>query len=187
MKTQELKSRNIYLLDNNGKESNVEVTFTGMCGNSYRFFWIENGLEQYFQCNAEFVEKHISEIKKVTIVNWEIAHENTELSGYMETSGVEDVLEWFEGDPDQLRIDGETVLFIDIPVSKHHTVVVYLDGSYSIDEALIEQKLQAFYSADYTNYFKPLDCLGSIMKAMTDGICYRGGQGYTYSLFSFAN
>lgn len=25
MKTQELKSRNIYLLDNNGKESNVEV------------------------------------------------------------------------------------------------------------------------------------------------------------------
>lgn len=67
MKTQELKSRNIYLLDNNGKESNVEVTFTGMCGNSYRFFWIENGLEQYFQCDAQFVEKHISEMPTPSI------------------------------------------------------------------------------------------------------------------------
>lgn len=60
MKTTELVKRNIYLLDNNGKENNVEVTFVGMCGNAYRLFWIENGLEVYFQCDAEFVEKHIS-------------------------------------------------------------------------------------------------------------------------------
>lgn len=187
MKAQDLKERNIYLLDNNGKESNVEITFTGMCGNSYRFFWIENGLEQYFQCDTDFVEKHISENKKVTIVNWEIAHENAELADYMEASGVEDILDWFQGDPDQLRINGETVLFIDIPVSKTHTIVVYLDGSYCVDEKEIVKHLTDFYSDDYKSYFNPLECLSSIMRSMTDGICYRGGKGYTYSLYSFAN
>lgn len=187
MQAIELVKRNTYLLDNNGKESNVEITFTGMCGNSYRFFWIENGLEQYFQCDTEFVEKHISENKKVSILNWEIAHENTELSDYMEASGVEDILDWFQGDPDQLRIKGETVLFVDIPVSKTHTIVVYLDGSYSVDEKLIEQKLTEFYSDNYKAYFNLLECLSNTMTSMTDGICYRGGEGYTYSLYSFAN
>ncbi len=187
MKATNLVTRNIYVLDNNGKENNVEITFVGMCGSSYRFFWIENGLEQSFQCDTDFVEKHISENKKVTIINWEIAHENTELSDYMEASGVEDILEWFEGDPDQLRIGGETVLFIDIPVSKTHTVVVYLDGSYSVDENEIVKRLTDFYSDDYKSLFNPLECLSSIMKSMIDGICYRGGKGYSYSLYSFAN
>lgn len=124
---------------------------------------------------------------KATIINWEIAHENAELSDYMEASGVDDILQWFEGDPDELRINGETVLFIDIPVSKTHTVVVYLDGSYSVDENEIVKHLTDFYSDDFKFYFNALECLSSIMKAMTDGICYRGGKGYTYSLYSFAN
>lgn len=74
MKATELKSRNNYLLDNNGKENNVEVTFTGMCGNSYRFFWIENGLEVYFQCDAAFVEKSISEMPTPSIYDPYIEH-----------------------------------------------------------------------------------------------------------------
>lgn len=74
MKTTELKSRNIYMLDNNGKEKNVEVTFTGMCGDSYRFFWLENGLEVYFQSDAEFIEKHISEMPKASIYDPYIEH-----------------------------------------------------------------------------------------------------------------
>jgi hypothetical protein len=122
-----------------------------------------------------------------TIINWEIAHENTELADYMEASGVDDILQWFEGDPDQLRIGGETVLFIDIPVSKYHTIVVYLDGSYSVDESEIVKRLTDFYSDDFKDRFNALECLSSIMKAMTDGICYRGGKGYVYSLYSFAN
>lgn len=74
MKTQDLVTRNIYLLDNNGKEKNVEVTFVGMCGNSYRFFWIENGLEIYFQCDAEFVEKSISKMSALSIYDPYIQH-----------------------------------------------------------------------------------------------------------------
>lgn len=124
---------------------------------------------------------------KTTIINWEIAHENTELADYMEASGIEDILEFFEGDPDQLRIGSETVLFIYILVSKTHTVVVYLDGSYSVDENEIIRRLTDFYSDDFKFHFNALECLSSIMKAMTDGICYRGGKGYTYSLYSFAN
>lgn len=79
MKTTDLKNRNNYLMNDNGQMVNVEVTYTGMCGNSYRFFYLENGIEVGFQCNASFVEKCICEMptlkvrdtKKYTRINYE--------------------------------------------------------------------------------------------------------------------
>lgn len=62
MKTTDLKNRNNYLMNDNGQMVNVEVTYTCMCGNSYRFFYIENGIEVGFQCDASFVEKCICEM-----------------------------------------------------------------------------------------------------------------------------
>lgn len=180
MKAIELKERSNYFIKE-GNESK-QVTFVGMCGNSYRFFWMENGLEVYFQCDVDFIEKHI-QAKQTVFVNWEIAHENTDLSDYMEASGVEDILQWFEGDPDQLRINGETVSFIDIPASPNIEVVVYLDGSYSVDENEIVKRLTEFYSGKCVS----IESTSDNMKSMQNGICYRGGKGYTYSLYQFPN
>ncbi len=131
---------------------------------------------------------------KTTIINWENAHENDLVRETMEICEIDDVLAWFEGDPDELRINGETVLFIDIQNPEHtRQTVIFLDGSYQVDETEIIKRLTEFYSVDengadsFDLYYNGIESTNENMENLKNGIAYRGGEGYTYSLYSFAN
>lgn len=187
MKASELVKGNTYLLTDKYflkvQEQYIKVTFIEcLSDGTLRFSVVRDGQEYTFSCGSVFVEKSIIE-KETVFISWEIAHENVELSDYMDASGVEDILQWFEGDPDQLRIDGETVSFIDIPVSPNVEVVVYVDGSYTIDEKEIVNRLTQFYA----NECPSIESTSENMKNMQNGICYRGSKGYAYSLYQFPN
>lgn len=131
-------------------------------------------------------------IMKTTIINWESAHENDLVLDTLAACETDDVLTWFEGDPDELRIQGETVLFIDIENPEHtQRTVIYLDGSYQVDEKEIVKRLTEFYSVDedgadtFDLYYDRIESTNENMKNLTNGIAYRGGSGYTYSLYTF--
>ena len=131
---------------------------------------------------------------KTAIINWENAHENDLVRETMEICEIDDVLIWFEGDPDELRINGETVLFIDIQNPEHtHQTVIYLDGSYQVCEAEIVKRLSEFYSKDvcgadaFDLFYNSIESTNENMKNLKNGIAYRGGKGYTYSLYTFKN
>lgn len=131
---------------------------------------------------------------KTTIINWEIAHENDLVRETMKICEIDDVLAWFEGDPDELRIDGHTVLFIDIqnPENTEQTII-YLDGSYEVNEDEIIKRLTEFYSVDengadsFELYYNRIESTNENMRNLKNGIAYRGGKGYTYSLYTFIN
>lgn len=107
---------------------------------------------------------------KTAIINWENAYENDLARETMEICEIDDVLAWFEGDPDQLRINGKTVLFIDIQNPEHTRQTVIYNGVDSFDL-----------------YYNRIESTNENMKNLKNGIAYRGGKGYTYSLYTFKN
>lgn len=133
---------------------------------------------------------------KTAIINWENAYENDLVRETLEACEIDDMLAWlFEGDPDELRINGETVLFINIQNPEHtRQTVIYLDGSYTVAECEIVKRLMRFYSADATGnnnlfdlYYNRIESTNENMKNLKNGIAYRGGKGYTYSLYEYKN
>jgi hypothetical protein len=132
---------------------------------------------------------------KTTIINWENAHENDLVRATMDAFEIDDVLALFEGDPDELRINGETVLFIEIQNPEHtRQTVIYLDSDYCVPECDIVKWLMRFYSKGvisrtsiFDRYIKRIESTNENMKNLKNGIAYRGGKGYTYSLYTFKN
>lgn len=129
---------------------------------------------------------------KTTIVNWENAYENDLVYDTLQACETDDVLSFFEGDPDQLRINGETVLFIDIKNLEHtKQTVIYLDPSYTVDETEIIKRLSEFYATDengandFMAYYDRIESTNENMKNLSNGIACRGGKGYTYTLYTF--
>ncbi|NDV64001.1 hypothetical protein D0T60_01890 [Bacteroides sp. 224] len=112
----------------------------------------------------------------------------------MEMCEIDDVLAWFEGDPDELRIDGHTVLFIDIQnLENTKQTIIYLDGSYEVNEDEIIKRLTEFYSVDengadsFELHYNRIESTNENMRNLKNGIAYRGGKGYVYSLYTFIN
>lgn len=121
---------------------------------------------------------------KTVFISWENAYENDLVRDTMEVCETDDILTFFEGDPDLLRIDGETVLFMDIKNYENtDRTVIYLDGSYSVDESEIVKRLTEFYN----NECNRIESTQANMDNMQNGIAYRGGKGYTYALYKFKN
>lgn len=114
-------------------------------------------------------------MKKI-IVNWEIAHENDLVREEMDLCGTDNILDFFEGDPDILKIDGKNILFTEIA-----GVIVYIDPEFFFDEKMIENKLSSFFNGEA----KPIEGISGNMDTMQNGICFRGGSGYVYSLLIF--
>jgi hypothetical protein len=127
---------------------------------------------------------------ETAIINWEDAYENELARETMEACETDDVLDFFEGDPDQLRIDGETVLFIDIQnFEKTKQTVIYLNCDYLVNESEIVKRLTAFYSVDhiFDKHYIGIESTMENMKNLKNGTAYRGGMGYTYALYIYKN
>ena len=121
---------------------------------------------------------------KTVFISWENAYENDLVRDTIEACETDDVLSFFEGDPDLLRIKGVTVLFTDIKNYENtDRTVIYLDASYSVDESEIVKRLTEFYNDECVS----IESTHANMVNMQNGIAYRGGKGYTYALYEFKN
>lgn len=127
---------------------------------------------------------------KTTIINFENALENESVYAFLcemfNTSDIDvlsdSMFQLFEGDPDMLKLNGETVLFTDIKY-RGEQFVIYLDGSYIVDNEEIERMLSVFYTDEYQLSF---DSIEGGWDAFHDGmIAYRGGAGYSYSIWKY--
>jgi len=127
---------------------------------------------------------------KTTIINFEYALENAGVYDFLcemfNTSDVDvlsdSIFQLFEGDPDMLKISGETVLFTDFTYNGEQ-FVLYLDGSYIGDNEEIERMLSIFYTDEYQLSFDSIEGGWGVFR---DGmIAYRGGSGYYYSIWKY--
>ena len=115
------------------------------------------------------------------ILNWETATENCDVSDFLNNQlKTDDILTLFEGDPDILHLQGEKVLFVDF-IHNQTRFVIYLDGSYKVNESDIIEYLKRFYSDDLESNFEHFE---TDWDGFTDDmIAYRGGKGYFYTIW----
>lgn len=114
---------------------------------------------------------------KVVVLNWEIAEENEAVRELMQAMEITDILDLFEGDPDMINISGEKVLFTSIA---NDSVVIYIDPSYTADNAEIETILFDFFSSENV---EPIENNWDNFHGTNRSIAYRGGSGYCYSIY----
>lgn len=120
---------------------------------------------------------------KTEFVNWEIAHENDFVREAMEICNTENILDFFETDTEILYVDGTPVLFVEFE-NEERRVIVFLDGSYNVDENEIIKRLEQFYNESES--FSSIDSTRENMDNLKNGVAYRGGKGYIYSLSEYA-
>lgn len=116
-------------------------------------------------------------MKTIEIISWENVNENQHIVDLMEDFDVEDILSFFESDPDILTINGNNILFIDfLDKSTNTYIVVYVDASYKVEENKITDALLDFYNDKFYHCDSIEDKKTSIQ--------YRGGKGYFYRFFT---
>lgn len=118
----------------------------------------------------------------VVVLNHDSARDYPELSFYFEELGIEPSELFSNIDPDRAYVGGILILFSDIQIG--NTTYVIFDSSSEEDAPQkLEKMLYRFFAFPLKNHFEPLpsswDNLGN------DCIAYRGGQGYTYSLYKY--
>lgn len=137
---------------------------------------------------------------KTTIISYERAVENDLAREVLEGMGVDfdsdDTEEngpfiVFDGDPDQLRIEGETVQFTDLEDKDKGVRTVLYSNHAGCDEDIVVKMLQEFYEEDedgratLRKYYEDLESTNENMRNLETGIAYRGGAGYIFALHTY--
>jgi len=91
----------------------------------------------------------------------------------------------FEGDPDMLKVFGETHLFIDFETEKNHYVIV----SYDVSD--VEYYLESFFGEELEEDWRITEPNNWDSfwhnEESEELIAYRGGRGYCYTIWEFIN
>lgn len=114
----------------------------------------------------------------------EAAH-RVELFAFMEENGFCDVYDLFQSDPDILRIAGSEVSFTEVDINENTAFIIYSDSEYQAAESEIKSMLQRFYAGNFRDYFRQLDSSWTVFRNLVNGIAYRGGQGYHYTIWEY--
>ena len=113
----------------------------------------------------------------------EEATHSVELFVFMEENGFCDVYDLFQSDPDILRIKNSEVSFTEVDINENTTVVIYADSEYEASEGEIKDILRRFYTDNFQDYFTNPDSSWTVFRSLVNGIAYRGGQGYHYTIW----
>jgi hypothetical protein len=112
----------------------------------------------------------------------EAAHSG-ELFAFMEGNGFCDVYDLFQSDPDILRIKNSEVSFTEVDINENTAFIIYSDSEYRASESEIKGMLQLFFADNFRDYFTNLDSSWTVFRSLANGIAYRGGQGYHYTIW----
>jgi hypothetical protein len=131
----------------------------------------------------ETVQEATRKVIRREIYSAEEAAHSVELYAFMQENGFCDVYDFFQSDPDILRIKNSEVSFTEVAINENTTFVIYNDSEYQSTESEIKTMLQRFYSDNFKYYFTKSDCSWSVFRRLVNGIAYRGGKGYHYAIW----
>jgi len=117
------------------------------------------------------------------IYSAEEAANNVYLYAFMEENGFCDVYDFFQSDPNILRIKNSEVSFMEVDIDKNTVFVIYTDSECQAAESEIKGILQRFYADNFQGFFTQLDSSWTVFRNLANGIAYRGGQGYHYAIW----
>lgn len=113
----------------------------------------------------------------------EAAHSG-ELFSFMEENGFCDVYDFFQSDPDILRIMGSEISFTEVDIDEKTSFVIFTESKITYDSE-IKEMLSLFYTDNFQDFFTNRVSSWALFRSLVSGIAYRGGRGYCYTIWEY--
>lgn len=125
---------------------------------------------------------YIKHNRKLVILNPEDAGHHTGLFNYMQEQGISDIEDFFDTEPDKIRLDDTDISFVQAH-DKKNRYIVYLDTENKTDKDMLQLLLERFYSDNFLSFFEKRPPLWSEYKEKC--IAYRDGKGSGYTIWRY--
>lgn len=166
-----------------------------------KFFYLE-GEEAAFKINPLYVRykdkyytapkdinlsldsilSYIKDVRNVEILSMDDAGHHTGLFNYMQEHGISDIADFFNTEPDKIRLNDTDISFVQVD-DKKDRYIIYIDTGNRVDKNLLQLLLERFYRDNYLSFF---DRKHSLWSEYTDKcIAYRDGKGSTYTIWQY--
>ncbi len=121
-------------------------------------------------------------MEDIQIISYDDSSLSVELFRHLHENKTLDVLDFFEGDPDRIKLDDREILFVEFRCEKS-LIVVYVSSDYDFDKNELEKILRCFFRSDFQDHFQKKEC--NWEKFKNKCIAYRDGKGYSYTIWEY--
>lgn len=132
--------------------------------------------------SIDSIVSYIKTRRNLTILNIEEASHHIRLFNYMQEHNISDVTDFFDAEPDKVRLNGIDVNFVQVE-DRDERYIIYLDSDSIMDKNLLQLLLKRFYSDNFLSFFdKKYSIWGDYQNKC---IAYRDGKGSTYTIWKY--
>lgn len=128
--------------------------------------------------SLDTILNYIKYKKNLEVLSLEEAGHHTGLYNYMQEHKIPDIMDFFDTEPDKIRLNGADIPFIQIE-DKKDRYVIYIDPDNIGDKNLLHLIITRFYSENFLSFF---DKQHSVKDKC---IAYRDGKGSTYTIWQY--
>lgn len=132
--------------------------------------------------SLDSIVSYIKTRRNLTILNIEEASHHIGLFNYMQEHGISDITDFFDTEPDKVRLDETDINFVQVD-DRNERYIIYLDSDSIIDKNLLQLLLKRFYSDNFLSFFDKQYSLWSDYQDKC--IAYRDGKGSTYTIWKY--
>lgn len=160
-----------------GKESSFGVLPLYVCyRDKYYLAQKDTGLQ------LDTILGYIKNKRNLVILSLEEAGHHTGLFNYMQEHGISDITDFFDTEPDKIRLNGTDISFIQIE-DNNDRYIIYLDSENKVDKNHMYLILTRFYSDNLHSFFEKKHSVWS--DYIEKCIAYRDGRGSTYTIWQY--
>lgn len=160
-----------------GEESSFGINPLYVCyKNSYYL------AQKDIKLSVDSILNNIKIYRDLAILNMEEASHHIGLFNYMQEHNISDIAEFFDTEPDKIRLNGIDIPFVQID-DRNHRYVIYIDMDNTEDKNLLHLIITRFYSDNFLSFFDKEHSLWSNYQEKC--IAYRDGKGNTYAIWQY--
>lgn len=132
--------------------------------------------------SIDSILSYIKTCKNLTILSLEEAGHNIGLFNYMQEHDISDITEFFDTEPDKIRLNGTDISFVQID-DKKDRYIISADTENTANKNLLKLLLERFYSDNFLSFFDKKYSVWNDYKEKC--IAYRDGKGSTYTIWQY--
>ncbi|GEM_PF-2215566 len=127
---------------------------------------------------------YIKDRRTLEILSMDDAAHHIGLFSYMQEHDISDIIDFFESEPDRIRLNDSDISFIQVDDrQERYRYIIYIDSENVEDKNLLHLILTRFYSDNFLSFF---DKKYSVWNDYTEKcIAYRDGKGDTYTIWQY--
>ncbi|HML65301.1 MAG TPA: hypothetical protein PKC55_10765 [Dysgonomonas sp.] len=132
--------------------------------------------------SLDSILSYIKDNRNLVILNLEDAGHDIGLFNYMQDHGISDITDFFDTEPDKIRLDDTDIFFVQVD-DKRDRYIIYTNKENALDKNMLQLLLERFYCDNYLSFFEKKYSVWDEYKEKC--IAYRDGKGYGYTIWQY--